>query len=544
MSEQLDPADVASLPSAVLHRSQRPRLTLVWLVPLVAALIGGWIAVRAVIDRGPTITVTFVDADGIEAGKTKVRYKSVDVGSVKMVSLAADLRTVNVTIEMAKFAQPLLVSGTRFWVVRPRLGASGVSGLGTILSGAYIGMDVGASRAAVREFSGLDTPPVVAGGTAGRQFVLESQDLGSLGVGAPAYFHHIQVGQISSLSLNPDGHGVTLKLFIAAPYDRFVTDDTRFWHASGVDIAVDSGGVRMQTESLTAILAGGVALETPRGSMITAPASADSHFHLAMNRDAAMKAPDRVADPYILYFDESLRGLAPGAIVNFRGVDIGEVTSLNVEYDRSQDRFRFPVLINVFPERIRSRYREGSDRPDVTAHALVARMIEHGFRAQLRTASLLTGQLYIALDFFPRSARVAPQPERTPMPLPTIPGNLEELQDTIVSVAHKLDQLPLAKIGQDADDALRSLNHALGSANGLLGKVESDILPEAKSTLTQAQLTLVQAQQTVAPETSLQNDLHTTLTSIGRAADSIRVLADYLDKHPEALLRGKTEERR
>ena len=175
-------------------------------------------------------------------------------------------------------------------------------------------------------------------------------------------------------------------------------------------------------------------------------------------------------------------------------------------------------------------------------HALVARMIEHGFRAQLRTASLLTGQLYIALDFFPRSAGVVPHPELTPMPLPTIPGNLEELQDTIVSVAHKLDQLPLAKIGQDADDALRSLSHALGGANGLLGKLESDILPEAKSTLTQAQLTLAQAQQAVAPETSLQNDLHTTLISVGRAADSIRVLADYLDKHPEALLRGKTEE--
>jgi paraquat-inducible protein B len=543
MSEQLDSADVASLPSAILHRSQRSRLTLVWLAPVLAALIGGWIAARAVIDRGPTITVTFVDADGIEAGKTRVRYKNVDVGNVKLITLAPDLRTVNVTIEMAKFAQRLVVSDTRFWVVRPRLGASGVSGLGTILSGAYIGMDVGASRETAREFTGLETPPVVEGGTAGKQFVLESQDLGSLGVGAPAYFHHIQVGQISSISLNPDGHGVTLKLFVTAPYDRFVTDDTRFWHASGVDIAVDSGGVRMQTESLTAILAGGVALETPPGSMVTAPASADSRFHLATNRDAAMKAPDRVVDQYILNFDESLRGLAPGAIVNFRGVDIGEVASLNVEYDRGQGKFRFPVLINVFPERIRSRYREGSDRPQVGAHVLVADMIEHGFRAQLRTASLLTGQLYIALDFFPRSPRMAPRPELTPMPLPTIPGNLEELQDAIVSVAHKLDQMPLAKIGQDADDALRSLSQALSSANGLLGKVQSDILPGAKSTLTQAELTLAQAQQAVAPETSLQNDLHTTLTSVSRAADSIRVLADYLDKHPEALLRGKTEER-
>jgi len=542
VSEGEEPVDIESLPPAVPHRSFRSRLPLVWLVPMLAALIGGWIAVRSILGQGPTITVTFVDADGVEAGKTKVRYKSVDVGMVKTVALAPDLRTVDVTIAMAKFVKPLLVSGTRFWIVRPRLGATGVSGLGTLLSGAYIGMDAGISHEPARKFAGLETPPVVAGGTAGTQFVLHSPDLGSLSIGAPAYFHHIQVGQISSLALNPDGHGVTLTLFVNVPYDRFVTDDTRFWHASGVDVALDSTGVHMQTESLTAILAGGVAFESPAGSTATAPAAPDSHFHLATNRDGAMKAPDRVVESYILYFEESLRGLAPGATVDFRGVDIGEVVSLKVEYDRAQEKFLFPVLINVYPERIRARYRTNGDRPQTAAHPLVARMIEHGFRAQLRTGSLLTGQLYIALDFFPRSAKVTPQPELTPMPLPTIPGNLEQLQNTFVSLAHKLDQLPLEKIGRDADEALVSLNRTLGSTTGLLGKVSSEILPDAKSTLTQARLTLAQTQQAVAPETSLQNDLHTTLTSVSRAADSIRVLADYLDKHPEALLRGKSED--
>jgi paraquat-inducible protein B len=544
VTEPNDSLDMNSLPSAVAHRSRRSRLPLVWLVPLIAAFIGGWIAVRAVVDRGPTINVSFIDADGIEPGKTKVRYKSVEVGSVKAVTLAADLRTVNVTIDMAKFARPLLVSSTRFWIVRPRLGASGVSGLGTLLSGAFIGMDVGHSGETTRTFAGLETPPVIAGGAAGTQYVLEAQDLGSLGVGAPAYFHHIRVGQISSLSLNSDGHGVTLGLFIEAPYDRFVSGDTRFWHASGVDVAVDSSGVHMQTESLTAILAGGVALESPPESTTTDRAAPDSHFRLAANRDAAMKAPDRVIEPYVLYFEESLRGLAPGAIVDFRGVNIGEVTALNVEYDGAKGTFRFPVLINVYPERIRARYRAGGDRPQTSSYKLVAHMIENGFRAQLRTASLLTGQLYIALDFFPRSAPVAPQPMLVPMPLPTLPGNLEELQNTIVSVAHKIDQLPLAKIGRDVDDALVSLNRALGSPDGVLGKLDKDILPELKSTLTQARMTLAQTQQTLAPETALQSDLHATLTSISRAADSMRVLADYLDAHPESLLRGKPEERK
>ncbi len=529
-----------TIPTATVQRSALSRLPLVWLVPIVAALIGGWIAVRAVLEHGPTITVTFTDVDGIEATKTKVRYKSVDVGVVKTVTLSPDHHTVIVSIEMARFAQDFLVEGTRFWIVRPRLGASGVSGLGTLLSGAYIGMDIGKPGDSRTEFTGLETPPVIAGDTAGRQFILEAQDLGSLGVGAPAYFHHIEVGEISAIALNPDGHGIKLKLFVQAPYDRFVTSDTRFWHASGVDVALSADGVHMQTESLATVLAGGIAFEAPANSTEQTPATGDAVFHLAANRETAMKSPDRVVEPYILYFDETLRGLAPGAVVDFRGVEIGEVAAVNVEYDRANEKFLFPVVINVYPERIRSRYRQGSDQPEPNSHALVARMIEHGFRAQLRTGSLLTGQLYIALDFFKSAAPVLPQPRLTPMPLPTIPGDLEALQNTVVSVAHKLDQLPLEKIASDLDRALETLNKTLTATNQLVGNVDTRIVPEAATTLSQARMTLQQTQRTLAPEANLQNDLHTTLGSVSRAADAVRVLAEYLDQHPEALVRGKS----
>jgi len=541
MSEDGDFEAADALP-AVSGRN-RMRLPLIWLVPILAAIIGGWIAVRAILDHGHFIVVTFIDADGIEAGKTKVRYKNVDLGDVRKITLAADHRTVNVSIEMARFADPFLVDGTRFWVVRPRLGASGVSGLGTLLSGAFIAMDVGTSHDYVRNFTGLEVPPAITGDSAGKQFVLEAADLGSLSVGAPAYFHHIQVGQIIALALNDDGRGVTLKLFIQSPYDRFVTSDTRFWHASGVDVAVDAGGVHMQTESLTTILAGGVALEAPPGSTAVSPVPSESHFKLVASRESAMKAPDGAVETFVLYFDESLRGLAPGAAVDFRGVEIGEVTSLKVEYDRGTDKFLFPVLVNIYPERVRSRYRKGSNHPQASSYDLVASMIEHGYRAQLRTASLLTGQLYIALDYFPHSAKLVAQPTQAPMPLPTIPGNLAELQNSIVSVAHKLDQFPLDKIGHDLDHVLGSLNITLASANAMIGKVDKEIVPEAQSTLAQAKVTLAQTQNALGPDTSLQTDLHATLSSVSRAADSVRVLVDYLDKHPEALIRGKVQEK-
>jgi paraquat-inducible protein B len=483
-----------------------------------------------------------MDGEGIEAGKTKVRYKSVDIGDVKTVTLEPDGRTVKATIDTAKFAVPFLLSDNSFWIVRPRLGASGVSGLGTLLSGAFIAMDVGASKEEGRTFAALEHPPAVSHGAKGRQFILAAADVGSLAAASPVYFHRLQVGQVSDVTLNLDGHGVTLKIFIDAPYDRFVTEASRFWHASGVDVEVDSAGVHVQSESLATILAGGIAFEAPLSAAANHPSPEDAHFMLAANRLGAMKAPDGVTESYILYFNESLRGLSPGAVVDFRGVEIGEVIALNLAYDRGSDKFVFPVLINIYPQRLLARYAKEGDKPDVHAHSLVARMIKQGFRGQLRTASLLTGQLYIALDFFPDAAKVAPLPELEPMPLPTMPGNLEQIQASIINVARKLDQLPLNKIALDADAALVSLNRVLGSANGFIGKVDSDILPEAQSTLSQARLTLRQTQQTLEPEASLQSDLHSTLSSVSRAADSVRALADYLDKHPESLIRGKQEE--
>jgi paraquat-inducible protein B len=354
-------------------------------------------------------------------------------------------------------------------------------------------------------------------------------------ISSPAYFHHIQVGRISAIALNPDGLGVTLDLFIDSPYDRFVTEDTRFWHASGVDVDLDSSGVHVQSQSLTTILSGGIAFEAPPGSMASAPSKESSRFSLASNRAAAMKPPNGITESYVLYFGESLRGLAPGAVVDFRGVEIGEVVGINVQYERDNEKFEFPVLINIYPERLQSRLSKDGDRPVTQSHPFIARLIEKGFRAQLRSASLLTGQLYIALDFFPHAAKVSSSPELTPMPLPTMPCNLEQVQNSIVSVAHKLDELPLNKIAQDLDTTLLSLNSVLGNTDHV-------VLPQVQSTLIQARGTLLEAQHALAPESALQSDLHSTLLSVGRAADSIRSLADYLDRHPEALIRGKSED--
>ncbi len=250
-------------PEAVVKPRSRWRLQLVWLVPLIAVLIGGWLAVQAVLQKGPTITISFKTGEGIEAGKTKIKYKDVDIGVVRSVVLSKDHRGVIASAELAKDATSLLVDDTRFWVVRPRVSGGTVSGLGTLLSGSFIGTDVGTQAKERRDFVGLETPPAVAKDVPGREFVLKSEDMGSLDVGTPVFFRRLQVGQITAYTLDADGNGVTLRVFINAPYDKYVRADTRFWHASGVDVSLDTTGVKVNTQSMVAILIGGIAFQSP-----------------------------------------------------------------------------------------------------------------------------------------------------------------------------------------------------------------------------------------------------------------------------------------
>jgi len=450
-----------------------------------------------------------------------------------------------VTAEMVKDARSLLSEDTRFWVVRPRIAAGGVSGLGTLISGSFIGMDLGKSRRTAREFQGLEVPPVVTGDLPGRDFVLHGGTLGSIEVGSPVYFRHVPVGRVTEFRLDADGQGITVGVFIESPYDHFVVRDSRFWHASGVDVSVGADGVRVNTESVAAILVGGIAFETPEPSQEAPAAAAGTQYHLAPSRVAAMKSPNETPDLYVLYFKNSLHGLAVGAPVDFNGVEVGEVRSTKIEYDPANVIFRFPVEIAVYPQRVRARYRQESPRPDTDVtgtYRFVERLIEHGFRAQLRTGSLLTGQQYVALDFFPRAPRARSDPTAVPMMLPTVPGGLDDLQASLADILRKIDAMPLQRLGSDADAALVSLREALDTAKQLADQIERDVTPEARTTLVEARRTLSAVNETLASDAPLEQDLRQSLKQLTRAAEALRSLADYLERHPEALLRGKARD--
>ncbi len=528
-----DPGPDQELPEPVAVRRRRWTVSLIWIVPLLAALVGLSLVVTSWLSAGPQIVISFQDAQGIAAGKTEVKYKNVVIGKVRSIALSEDRSRVLVTVDLDKKAESFATKGSRFWVVRPRIGLGGISGLGTLLSGSYIGADTGGSNERKSRFTGLETPPPLTHNEAGRSFLLTSADLGSLDIGSPVYFRRIQVGRVVAYHLDKDGKGVTVQVFIKAPDDRFVTTDTRFWNASGIDVSLGASGLTINTESLATVVVGGIAFVTPPGKGDAARAPEDAKFTLFDNKKSAMQPPNGPPVVLQMHFHQSVRGLDVGAPVDFLGIVLGKVTHVSLDYDPKAKRFPADVTAVVYPQRIgkanqRFIARTGNDKPG----ALLGVLVKHGLRAQLRNGNLLTGQLYVALDFFPDAPKVNFDPDVKPLLVPTVTGSFDRMQQQLADIVNKLDKVPFGRIGRHLDDNLVQLDALLKQFHGTLA-------PQASATLKQARQTLRTAGAALSNGSPLRQSLGQTLVQLQRAARSLRALTSYLSRHPEALLRGR-----
>jgi paraquat-inducible protein B len=584
-----DQDDINSIQQATVIPKKRMRLSVVWIIPIVAALVAIGIAVQRIISEGPTITIIFKVAEGIEEGNTFIKYKNVNIGKVKAVKLSKDYTKVVVTAKIEKNAAGLIVEDAEFWVEQPRVTMSGVSGIGTLLTGNFIGLKMGKSERVRHEFIGRDVPPTITVDQPGHAFTLQAEDLGSVGIGTPLYFRRLNVGQVIGYDLAEDGKSISIMIFVNSPYDKYVTDRTRFWEASGIDLTLGAEGLSLQTQSVRSILMGGIAFETPPLAEDAKPANEKTPFVLFNSRAEAMSKAETVFTRYVLYFDETLRGLNVGAPVMFLGLPVGEVTAVGLEYDSKSKSARPRVDIVVYPKRTLAHAKnslglEAREHSKAERYAFVQKAVDGGLRAQLRSGNLLTGQRYVAFENFPNTPKVKIDWTKSPVELPVIPSGLQDIEIKIHSILTKIERMPLDEIGTDFKKLLATIDVLLKRIDGetlpevkttledlkriltktermpldeigtdfkkllatidvLLKRIDEETLSEVKTTLEDLKRVLKSTDANlVGKDAPTQQEMRETLQEVRKAAQAINGLVDYLDRNPDALIRGKKQE--
>ena len=546
-------------------------LQLIWLIPLVAAVIAGVLGWRNWRERGPVVTLSFKTADGLVAGQTKVKHKAVDLGTVERISLSHDMTHVVVRVAMQREAEDELTEAARFWVVRPRLTLGNVSGLDTLVSGSYIELDPGSSRPgadkpkAQSEFNGLEEPPAVRSDEPGQVYHLKSERIGSLASGAPLFFRDITVGEVLGYTLGPNGDNVTIDVFVRAPYDRLVRRTTHFWNASGVTLGIGADGVQLRLESLAAVLSGGVAFDNSAVAADATPSPPGATFPLFRDETTATAAGASDRIPFMIFVEGSVRGLSVGSPVELYGIPIGAVTDVRLHFNPTDSSSHVAVRFDIQPNRVGS----PSGAAPVDPLMMAQRLVDRGLRVELNTSNYLTGQLVVALTFTPNLPSMPVHREDGAIVLPSQAGGLNGITTGLSDVIAKINRLPL-------DEIARNLNATLASANGLVGGPElRDSLKALSTTLAAARdlvrnfdegatpalkrlPAIAQSLQATVDRTNklvgstdagygagsqFNRDLQRLLSQVGDTARSVRLLADYLDQHPEALLRGRGTDR-
>ena len=540
---------------------RRTRFSLVWLIPILVVAIAAYLGWQSVSTRGPEITLEFETADGITAGQTQVKHKAVGLGTVESVGLSKDLKRVEIRVKMSAQAKPFLTDNAQFWVVRPRLSGATVSGLDTLVSGAYIAVDPGAPGGASQDrFKGLESPPGVRSDEPGRTYTLMTGNVGSISQGAPVFFRDVVVGEVLGYTMPPGGRGlIPVQVFIRQPYDEYLRTDTPFWNVSGIRADLNGGSLHIQIESLQAVLSGGVEFGLPEQRRDTAAAVAPDNavFKLYDSKDDADTAGYRERLPMVAYFRSSVKGLGAGSPVDMFGLQIGNVTDVKLQLDRKTGDARVRVAMEIQPERVFT-----DDEMNGAVVSTTQALVNNGLRASTDSGNLLTGSTVISIGFVPNA-----KPERIVMEggaivLPSKPGGLNGIMDSLSTVADKIAAMPLGQIGDNLNDLLAhtdqtvngpQLKQAIGQLTATLKKVQDlaahadrgldPLLQRLPQIADELQQTVQHADETLSAyggNSDFNRSLKQTLGQLGDTARSLRLLAEFLKRHPSSLLFGRT----
>jgi len=530
--------------------------SIVWLIPLLTLVIGLWLVGKTIAEQGPQITITFRTAEGIEAGKTPIKYKDMKIGIVESLRFGEGYDHVELTARLDPEAEVFLHRDTRFWVVRPRLSLRGATGLGTLVSGNYIEIDPG-HGSAQKHFIGLDDAPVIKSDTDGVRVTLLSEKLGSLDIGSPVYYQGIQAGEVLGYELANDQHSVLIHAFIKAPYNELVHGNSHFWNISGIDLSVGADGFQLHTQSLQSMVYGGIAFDSRQSADSPDEEITALVFSLYANYDEIIEKAYTRKMRFVVFFDSSVRGLEPGAPVEFKGIRVGSVAEVSLEFDSKDITFQIPVIIELEPERIVDRAQSEGH----SAYQTVKTLIERGLRAQLQTGSLLTGKLYVALDMHPESPLTLTADNSSPLPeIPSMPGGFDQITTSLTSILGKLEKVQTDKIGdellglmQGANGMVNSpgmqqsagdLRASLAAFRHVLEALDKRSEPMAENldkALLYGQQTLDNLNRVLDPASPAQFQFNRLSKDLSEMARAIRSFVDVLERNPNAAIFGKRE---
>jgi paraquat-inducible protein B len=561
MSDNASPPVAAH---AAMRRSRR--IPIIWIIPILAVAIGAWLAWDTYSKKGPTITVSFESGEGLKPGQSQLKFKDMVLGTVQDMNLTADQSRVLVTVATVRQAARLFTDQTIFWVVKPRLFAGNLQGLDTLLSGSYIGMLPSPTPGKTEHtFVGHEDPPVLAASVPGSTFLVKADRIGSVSLGSPVSFRDLNVGEVLGWDLGDLAQNVTIRIFVRAPFDKYVNDDTRFWDASGVSLTFGAGGVQFKVDSLRAILLGGITFETALGDNKNTPSLPGQVFPLFPDRATAEAASYTRKVPVISYFSGPVGGLAAGSNVTMHGLVVGKVLNVRLAYDPGKDAVVAPVRYEVEPERIIG---VGTKPIFGSTEQGAEQLLKHGLRATLQSSNFITGQQVVALEFDPNAPPAELTQQGTDFVLPSVEGGgLESLQTSATALLNSVSAIPFKQIGSDLEGILGSTNNTMSSpelkqaltdlygtvaaAGNVVKHVDSGVGPTMKQlpdisaqltkTLTTANKVMLSVDNGYGDNTKFNRDLERLLVQLSDAVRSIQSLTDMLGRHPEALIKGRPQ---
>jgi len=518
--------------------SQGRRISGIWFIPLLALVLGLYMVVHNWMTEGPEIEIAFKTATGLAEGKTKVKYRNVDMGLVEEVRLNDDFDGVIAKVKLDRQVLPLLREDTRFWVVTARVGAGSISGLDTLLSGAYIQLAPGSGKAGARKFSALEKPPLTPNDAPGLRLQLTSDRASSVSAGDTLLYKGYKVGRVESMEFNPSDRKVRYVIFVDAPYHELVNSATRFWDVSGVSLSAGADGFKIETGSVDTVLLGGVSFDVPEGLQDGDPVEPNTDFKLYTAYEEILKNPYRHGIHYVVSFNQSIKGLSPGAPVEFRGIPMGRVERIllkelmqrNVKQGLKGEGTDIPVLIYLEPARLAL--------PDSKASIeamkeSIAAGVTNGMRASLESGSILTGAKYVNINFFEdvEEASLGSFMEYTT--IPTLETGLGQLEQKLTAIMDKINNLPLEDTVGGANDAIATLNETLGSLNTVIQSQGIQQLPQ------QLDQTLQELRKTLnglSPGSEVYQSINAALLRLNRTLGNLEKVTNTLADQPNSLI--------